>query len=209
MAHFDLHEQEQISKIKYFWRDWGKYITSVVVVAIIAYVSSVVWNWHNESQAQRAAVIYAKFMEGVNGNNSGLALQNALLLEKNYPATEYSSLASIWAAKLVAPKDTNTAIKLLNWTINHASDKGLVNLARLDLATLFIDQKRFTEAQQLLMQKHDPVFDGQYYETLGDLYVAQGNLVMARDAYKAALQKSPQDSPVGQSIQFKLDVLGS
>ncbi|MCE3268480.1 MAG: hypothetical protein K0R49_732, partial [Burkholderiales bacterium] len=43
MAHFDLHEQEQLTRLKYFWRDWGKYIIAVLVIAVMAYVAEVIW----------------------------------------------------------------------------------------------------------------------------------------------------------------------
>lgn len=209
MAHLNLHEQDQVTKLKYFWRDWGKYIVSIVIVAFVAYLVSFFWGLHSKNQAVKAAAVYAKFTDSVSNNNSSQAYTLANELENSYPSVEYSAMASIWAAKLsLNDKHPDQAIKYLTWTISHAKDNGLADLARLKLANVYIDQQKFDQALSLLMEKHNAAFDVLYYSTRGDLYVAKGESAKARDAYKEAIQKSGQDSGLAQSIQLKLDVLG-
>ncbi|MFN7095210.1 MAG: tetratricopeptide repeat protein, partial [Burkholderiales bacterium] len=69
MPHFDLEEQEQLSKLKNFWRDWGKYVVGIIVVSLIVYLSNRIWVWKNEHQAAEAAKVYAQFTSSVEGGN--------------------------------------------------------------------------------------------------------------------------------------------
>ena len=54
MAHFDLNEQEQIATVKYFWKDWGKYIAAVLLL-ILGYIGSTGYNWYNTKQSANGA----------------------------------------------------------------------------------------------------------------------------------------------------------
>jgi predicted negative regulator of RcsB-dependent stress response len=210
MAKFDLHEQEQISNLKYFWQRGGKYIASLVVVGLIAYAIDGWWVWHNTNRAANAATIYATFTDAYTADNKDKVLNITKDLQQNYPKTEYATMASLLSAKTAwANKDLSSAAKLLNWVIDNSADNGMVSTARLRLADIYIDEKKFDKAIRLMFEKHDPVFDPLYYTKRGDLYVAQGDLNKARDAYKEALQKAGQDPNMSQGIQMRLDILGN
>ncbi|MBP9743456.1 MAG: tetratricopeptide repeat protein [Burkholderiales bacterium] len=207
MAHFDLHEQEQLSNLKYFWQKGGRYIIGVVVVAIVAYIANVVWVSYKSNQAADAALIYTKFSAMQNNPKEMLNMTHEL--QSKYPHTEYSAMASLLMAKTVwTSGDLKTASGLLNWVIDNAKDKSLISTARLRLADVLIDQQQFDDALKQMQQPHDQAFDVLYYIKRGDLYVAKGNLNKARDAYREAQQKAGQDSGVAQEVQIRLDVLG-
>lgn len=193
-----------------FWQIWGKYIIAVIVVILVVYIISLVLSQNNKSQAQKAAVIYSKFTNAVNDKQIDDAYKLAKELEKDFAQVTYSAMASIQSAKLAwESKDYTKAADFLTWTINNAKDSGFVDLARLRLANVYIDQGKFDDALNMLRAKHDPAFDALYYMGRGDLYVAKGDNLKARDAYQEALKKAGQDRSVVQAIQLKLDVLGN
>lgn len=204
----DVHQQEELSTIMYFWRDYGKYIIGGVLIILVLYVSNFTVNLYRAKQAKAAAVLYDQLQDKIklHDNNGVKALVQEL--ENKYPKTEYTAQAGIIGAKYYVDTAPDTAISLLQWNISHAKNKPLVEFSRIDLAKIYIDQKKFDEALDLLMQKHDPIFDGLYYETRGDLYVAKGDLDKAKSAYSEALQKSPKDGGVSQILQFKLEAIG-
>jgi predicted negative regulator of RcsB-dependent stress response len=209
MAHLDLHEQEQVDKLKYFWRDWGKYIGGVIVLLIIGYISSTAYSWHQQSQAKNAATIYSDFTKAVTSGDMQKSFTIADNLTQNLPGTEYAAMADISAAKLAFDKkDYALAEKYLIWTKDNAKDKSLQSIAALRLASVYIDEQKFDKARETLKTKHDIAFDGLFYEGRGDLYVAMGDLTKARDAYKEGLQKAANDPTTGQAIQMKLDIIG-
>lgn len=210
MAHLDLHEQEQVSNLKYFWRSYGKYIVAVLSVALIAYLASIFWNWNSSKNAAEAAIMYANYTDATAAGDKSKSMIYVHKLQVEFPKTEYSTMASILAAaSAVKNNDLVSASSLLSWVIDNAQDQGLVSIARLRLATIYIDQQKFDKAMTLLLEKHNPEFDSLYYTMRGDLYVAKGEQSKARDAYKEALQKAGQDTNAAQGIQMRLDVLGN
>jgi len=210
MAHFNLEEQEQIAKVKYFWNDWGIYLIILAVVLVVGYIGSTAYNWHQQSQAQKAAVVYNTFTTALNSADNKGMYKAADSLIAELPGTEYAGLAALQSAKVAfAAKDYALADKYLVWAKDNASDKSLQSLAVLRLASVYIDQNKFDEARKLLLTKHDLAFDGLFYEARGDMYVAKGDLAKARDAYKEGLQKAANDPSTGQAIQTKLDIIGN
>lgn len=209
MAHLDLHEQEQLSKLKYFWRDWGKYFIAVLLIALVIYVANVIWVSRQTSNASNAAFIYTEIKTAVQNKDTKSVYKLTNNLQTEYPRVEYTTLASIIAAKIAyEAKDYTQAGTYLNWTIQNSKDKGMAAIAMLRLADVYIDEKKFDLALNILKQEHDSSFDALFYVKRGDLYVASGDLTKARDAYKEAIDKAGQDQGMVSSIQMKLDVLG-
>lgn len=209
MAHFNLSEQEQIDNIKYFWKDWSKYIIGVILLLIIGYIASSIYQWYQQKQAQKAAVIYLDFTSAFNNQDYNKAVSLANQMISTLPGTEYTAMASIEAAKLAfTKKDYAAAIKFLSWVKSDAHDKSLQSIAALRLASIYIDQKEFDKAKEMLKTKHDLAFDGLFYEGRGDMYIAMDNLTKARDAYKEGLQKAANDPSTQEGIQMKLNVIG-
>lgn len=209
MAHLDLHEQEQVDKLKYFWKDWGKYIILVISLLVIGYVISSAYTWYQQSQAQKAVVVYQTFTEEVADGDNAKAFVTTDKLIADMPKTEYAAMASIGAGKLAfESKDYSKAEKYLNWAKDNSSDKSLQTIAVLRLASVYIDEQKFDKAREMLKTKHDIAFDGLFYEGRGDMYIAMGDLSKARDAYKEGLQKAANDPTTQQSIQMKIDIIG-
>ncbi|MCC2645857.1 MAG: hypothetical protein K0R94_1635 [Burkholderiales bacterium] len=206
MAHFDLHEQEQLTRLKYFWRDWGKYIIAVLVIAVMAYVAEVIWESYTTSRAAKAAIVFNSLNTT---KDAATVYKLADSLKNKYPGTEYTPMGLIVAAKLANDnKDKVKAGAYLKWVIKNSKDKGLAAFAMLRLANIYIDEQKFDLALSTLMQKHEASFDVLFYERRGDLYVARNDLTKARDAYKEALEKAGQDQNTANGIQMKLDVIG-
>ncbi len=209
MTKLNMSESSQNLEVKEFVARYAKYFIILIVVLIGVYLMSVFHNYSIQKKSNEAAQIYSKFLNSQNtakGNDSLLIVK---LLQDKYADTEFATEASLLYTKTLVTNDKlNDAIPILNWVINNSRDKGYVDVARLRLANIYIDQKNFDGAMDLLKAKHDPAFDGLYYLSRGDLCVAQDNHDKALDAYKEALDKSAQDSSLVQVIQMRMQVLG-
>ena len=160
MAHLDLHEQEQVAKVKYFWRDWGKYIALLVIVLIIAYLSSVAWSWHAKQEALKASNVYTEFTNSLTAKNTAKVYSIAKELQTQYPNVEYTAMANMSAAKVaVDNKQQDKAIDLLNWNIKNVKDKGLVAISQLNLANIYVDKNQFDKAMDILKSNHSTAFE--------------------------------------------------
>lgn len=208
MSKLSVDEQEHVSKIKYFWSDFGKYIIILLSIIIAIYVMTGTYNWYKQQQSKQATIIYAKLNDSAITNNTKYSI--AIDLQNKFPKTEYAILASLAAAKIaINNKDFVKAEQFLNWVINNNNvDLGLSTLAQLDLVYLYIDQKKNDKALNLIKQKHDSSFDVLFYQAKGDLYIVSGNIDKAKAAYNDAISKAGKDNTFTQAIQVKLDVLG-
>jgi predicted negative regulator of RcsB-dependent stress response len=97
----------------------------------------------------------------------------------------------------------------LQWVIDNAGEDTLKDVARLRLAAMFLDEKKYAEAMKLLEAKHPDSFDGLYDDLRGDVLSAQGKTDEARSSYKLAYEKTDPQSMYRNLIQMKLDALGS
>jgi len=210
MAHFNLEEQEQINKIKYFWKDYGKYILGLIIIVVVVYASSALWAYKSENDAAQAAVIYAKFTTVANNNDSKNMYLLADELQQKYAKTEYASFASMWAAKVAfKARDLTLASNYLNWVTLRSRDKSLVMVAKLRLADVYLEQNKTDQALAITLEKVAPEFQGLFYAKRGDIYVVAKQKAKAIDAYKAALSVSEGSQDLQNLVQMKLDVLGN
>ena len=105
-------------------------------------------------------------------------------------------------------KDIARAKTQLQWVIEHASESSLQDTARLKLASILLDEKKFDDAMALLNATHPDAFTGLYADLKGDVLSAQGKTEEAKVAYKQALDKIESKSMYRNLIQLKLDGLG-
>lgn len=206
----NLEEQESIAKLKYFFRDYGKYIALALSVLIIVYVLNSVWNWKQQKDSMLAAADYQNVVVAVATNNASLTNTLTERMMQKYPKNEYTAMALMLASKSAKTTNKNNlAEKYLNFIIDKSKDDGLVNVARLRLADVYIDEHKLSLVLPLLLQKHDKNFDALYYSKRGDLHLAQGKLDEARLAYKTALTMAGDNQEVASLINMRLEVLGN
>lgn len=210
MAYFNPQEQEQIDKIKYFFGDWGKYLIAVAGLIIISGVLYLGWNWYHKKQALNAFTIYNQIAVAAKAKNNAKIYQTVNSLENNYGSTEYASMGSILGAKAAfTNQDYPQTEKFLIWVQKNSSDQGLIAVAIIRLATLYIQQKKFSLALETLTITHPKAFDALFNLSKGDAYLSQNDKIKAQNAYNQALLNATSgDSQLQQMIQFKLNALG-
>jgi predicted negative regulator of RcsB-dependent stress response len=89
----------------------------------------------------------------------------------------------------------------------NSKEAELKDVARLRLAGLMLDEKKYDEALKLLESKHSEFFAGLYGDLKGDVFVAKRNISEARVAYKMAMDKIARNGTHYKIIQMKLDAL--
>jgi predicted negative regulator of RcsB-dependent stress response len=81
-------------------------------------------------------------------------------------------------------------------------------VARMRLAAVLLEQKKYEEALKVLDGNKDAAFVALAADQRGDIMLAQGRLDEARAAYKLAIEKSEPRNPVKNIAQTKLNALG-
>jgi predicted negative regulator of RcsB-dependent stress response len=119
-------------------------------------------------------------------------------------------MAALAAAKAsFATGELEAARKNLQWAVENARDKEMRDVARLRLAGILLDEKKYDEALTLVSGEHMPSYAPFYADLRGDILTAQGKPQEARAAYELALEKLDARSQYRALVEMKLDATGS
>ena len=210
MSSLDLQEQEQVDALKAWWKDNGKYVVGVLALGVLVFAGMQFWKSHQATQAAEAAKLYAEVARQVATNDAKRIGDAADALASRYGSSAYAPRAQLLAAQasLQAKDITHAKIQLL-WVIEHAAESSLQDTARLKLASILLDEKKYDEALKQLDTAHPESFTGLYSDLKGDVLSAMGKTAEARLAYQQALDKTDVKSTYRNLIQLKLDGLGT
>lgn len=209
MSTLDLQEQEQVDALKAWWKENGKWVVAAVVIALLGYAGMQFWKSHQAQQAGEASKLYAEVEKQTLSNDPKRVNDAVAALVDKFGGSAYAPRAQLLAVQAnVQAKDMTRAKTQLQWVIEHASETGLQDTARLKLASILLDEKNYDEALKQLNATHPEAFTGLYADLKGDVLSAQGKIEEARTAYKQALDKIEAKSMYRNLVQLKLDGLG-
>ncbi|HEY8554901.1 MAG TPA: tetratricopeptide repeat protein [Burkholderiales bacterium] len=210
MAFYDLQEQEQLSALQAWWKQYGALVLTGVAIVLAIVAGYQGWTWYKRNQAVEASALYAAMQKAERDGDPKQARETAATIAQRYRSTGYAALAQLSAARLsFEAGDLAGAKQSLQWVIEHARDEDMKALARYRLAGVLFDERQYDEALKLLEAKPDAPMANLYADLRGDIYVAKGSIAEARAAYQSALEKTELQSPYRSLIQIKIDALGS
>ncbi|HEY5993224.1 MAG TPA: tetratricopeptide repeat protein [Gallionellaceae bacterium] len=209
MAALDMHEQEQVDALKAWWKENGTRIIMVVVLIAAVVAAMFGWKYWQGKQRAEAFALFQEVAKQTESNDPKRVDDAAAIVVSKYGQTIYAVRAQLLAAQFnIDAKNTASAASQLQWVIEHASEHSMQDIARLQLASLRLDEKKFDEALKLLDAEHPDSFDSLYLGLKGDVFSAQGKKDEARAAYKQALEKATSRGNYSATLQIKLDALG-
>lgn len=209
MAAYDLQEQEQIDAIKDWWKENGKTVIASVIAAALAFGAVKAWQANTRSKSETAAQLFENVDKAVKDKDAKKITEAAEALKTQFPASAYTARAALVAAKAgFDAKELDAARTQLQWVVDKSPEAGFKNLARLRLAGVLLDQKKYDDALKTLDELKDEAFAARAQDLRGDIFVAQAKLPEARGAYRAALAKEVAGSATKPMTQIKLDAIG-
>lgn len=209
MSTLDLQEQEQVDALKIWWRDNGKWLIGVAIVALLGFSGMQFWKNHQATEAGEAAKLYSEVEKQTMSNDPKRVNDAVAALVEKFGHSAYAPRAQLLAVQVnLQAKDIARAKTQLQWVVEHAAETGLQDSARLKLASLFLDEKNYDQALNHLNAAHPESFSGLYADLKGDVLSAQGKKDEAKTAYQLALAKLDSKSMYRNLVQLKLDGLG-
>ena len=206
---YDLEEQEQIDALKAWWKEYGRTVIVAAVAAILAAGATFGWREYRQSQVQKASAVYGALEQAARAGDQKQVRELAAQLMDKYGSSAYGAMAALVAAKAnFDAGDLKSASAQLEWASDNARDDETQAVARLRLAGVRLDEKKYEDALKLLEQPHPESFAGLYADMRGDVLVAQNKLPEAKAAYKVALEKLPTEGNYRVLVQVKLDGIG-
>ncbi len=189
MAVYDLEEQEQISQIKAWWEQYGKYVTAIALSAALASVGWQGFRWYQDRQAAEAGALYYAVQQAAERGDAARAREAAGQIIEKFGRTPYAEMAALLSAGVqFAEGDTRNAQAHLQWLANSGRDAVLRDIARLRLATVLLDEGKAAEALTVLEKAPAASLKPRFDDLRGDALVVQGRNDEARAAYRAALE---------------------
>lgn len=209
MSTLDLQEQEQVDALKAWWKENGKWLIVVLVLAVLGFAALQYWKSYQTKRSAEAATLYSEVLKQVASNDPKRINDAVAALVDKYSGTAYAPRAQLLAVQAnIQARDFSRVKTQLQWVIDYASETGLQDTARLKFASLLLDEQDYTGAMKLLDATHPEAFVGLYADLKGDVLNAQGKTEEARMAYKLAFDKTDSKSAYRNLIQLKLDALG-
>ncbi len=207
---YDLEEQEQIDAIKSWWKDNGRWVLAALLGLAVGYGAYQAWQHYRNGQAEKAGVLFDAVRTAAQQGDAAKALQAARALQEAQPSSALAPRGALISAAVSHAKGDNAgATQELEWVVSNAKEPTLGDLARLRLAGLLADQKKYDDALHLLDANHVPDFVPLTQGLRGDILFAQGKTKEARAAYQAALEKSKEGDVMYQIAKGKLEALGA
>jgi len=206
---YDLEEQEQIATLKAFWNQYGNFILTLITIILLAIAGWRGWGWYQSRQAAEASAVYEQLKAAAQAKDAAKVKDAAGTLFEKFGGTAYGQMGALLAAKAYHDAGDDKAAKApLQWAVEKAQDEEFRQLARVRLAGILLDEKAYDKALELLPMESAGRFAGEFADRRGDVMIAQGKRDDARAAYKLALEKLDERSPMRRLVQLKLDALG-
>jgi predicted negative regulator of RcsB-dependent stress response len=206
---YDLEEQEQLETIKAWWNDYGKLVILTVTACVLTIAAFQGWRYYRYQQSLAAVTLYEQLTQAGRANDAKKVRDIAAQIAEKYAATPYAAMSALAAGRASFDSGDLAAAKVqLQWVIDNAKEDEVRDMARLRLAGVLLDEKKYTEALALVQDKHLEAYGGIFADLKGDILVAQGKPSEARSAYQIAFDKSDAQSAYRAMIQAKLDALG-
>jgi predicted negative regulator of RcsB-dependent stress response len=212
MAAYDLEEQERIDALKDWWAKWGIFVYAAIGAFLVGVLSVQGWRYYQTSQGEQAELLFKSVQktqqEAAASKESKKLSDAASAIAEKFPNAFYASEAQLMAAKAsFEANDLATAKKHLQWVV----DKGPAvhsGVARIRLASVLLEEKKFDEALKVLDLVKDEAFVSMASDLRGDVFISQGRRDEARAAYQIAVEKASDRSPMKALSQAKLDGVG-
>jgi predicted negative regulator of RcsB-dependent stress response len=205
---YDFEEQERIAELKAWWEDNRWYVFGAIVAAIIGFAGWEGCKAWQQRRADEAASLYRPVAEAAKSNDPKKIADAAKPLFDRQPGSFQASSTSLMLARAAFDKgDLAEAEKQLRWVLANGVDEHR-SVARVRLASVLLEQKKYDEALKVLDENKDPAFAALVSDARGDVMLAQGRIDEARASYKSATEKADPRNPVRQIAQTKLDALG-
>ena len=166
------------------------------------------WRWYEREQSRTAAGAYGQLEQAVQARDAAKVQTLANSIVEHYGRTTYAVMAALQAAKLNAETgELAKAAEQLQWVIDESGHEELKAIARVRLAGVLLDEKKYDAALQALVFDAPAAYLPTVLDRRGDVLLAQNKTEEARAAYKDALAKADAQHPLRAIIQLKLDAL--
>ncbi len=214
-------EEESIDALKKWWEDNRSMLFTVVITLVVVIGGWTFYQNSSNSSADAASDLYEQILTlarvdsgaEIPSADAEQILALATTLKTEHAKSVYALYGALFAAQqAVNADDLSAAEQELQWVLDNSAgglfrqtDEGLVLTAKLRLGHVILAKGETDRALELVTSTDPKTFEANFAELRGDIYLAMGRRVDAKDSYTVA-QQAGSSSPF---LRMKLDELAS
>ncbi|HEU4460228.1 MAG TPA: tetratricopeptide repeat protein [Methylibium sp.] len=209
-THLDLEEQEQLDALKHFWKRYGGLITWALIAVLGIFAAYNGWQWYERDRSAKAALLFDEIDRAAQAGDLDRASRGFGDMKERYASTTFASQAALLLAKLQFDKGQPDAARTsLEWVARQGGEQAYPIVAKLRLAGVLLDQKKYDEALKALPADAPPAFAALAEDRRGDILAAQGKKDEAIAAYRKAWTQIDPALDYRRLVDAKLTALGA
>lgn len=205
----DLEEQEQLDQLKHFWKQYGNLITWLLIVVLGAFASWNFYQYWQKNQSSQAAAMYDEVERTVKLAEPAKVDRVFADMKEKFSSTSYAQQAGLLVAKhYYSLGQLDQAKAALTWVAEQTSEPGFQAVARLRLASLWMESKNYDEALKPLNADFPTSYRAMVSDRKGDLLQLQGKKAEAIAEYEKAYKLFDEKIEFRRLVEVKLNALG-
>ena len=189
---YSIEEEQEINQLKEWWKENGKTIIVAFILGVGGMFGWRYWQAHQAEQIAQASAQYDALINSVQQDEQAKKANIEQFVQAN-SKTAYAVFALLDEAKKATEKqDFSAAEANLNQALTQSQDEVLTSIVALRLSAVQFQLGQLENALSTLNQVKGESFNARKAILTGDIQVAKGDKVAAKNSFEQAQQIGSQ-----------------
>lgn len=189
---YSIEEEQEINQLKDWWKENGKTIIVAFILGVGGMFGWRYWQSHQAEQIAQASAQYDTLINSVQQDEQAKKANIEQFVQAN-SKTAYAVFALLDEAKKATQKqDFSAAEANLNQALTQSQDEVLTSIVALRLSAVQFQLGQLDNALTTLNQVKGESFNARKAILTGDIQVAKGDKVAAKNSFEQAQQNGSQ-----------------
>lgn len=189
---YSIEEEQEINQLKEWWKENGKTIIVAFILGVGGMFGWRYWQSHQAEQIAQASAQYDTLINSVQQDEQAKKANIEQFVQAN-SKTAYAVFALLDEAKKATEKqDFSAAEANLNQALTQSQDEVLTSIVALRLSAVQFQLGQLDNALSTLNQVKGESFNARKAILTGDIQVAKGDKVAAKNSFEQAQQSGSQ-----------------
>lgn len=189
---YSIEEEQEINQLKDWWKENGKTIIVAFILGIGGMFGWRYWQAHQAEQIAQASAQYDALIYSAQQDEQAKKANIEQFVQAN-SKTAYAVFALLDEAKKAAEKQDFAAAEAnLNQALTQSQDEVLTSIVALRLSAVQFQLGQLDNALTTLHQVKGESFNARKAILTGDIQVAKGDKVAAKNSFEQAQQSGSQ-----------------
>ncbi|NYA24560.1 YfgM family protein [Haemophilus haemolyticus] len=189
---YSIEEEQEINQLKDWWKENGKTIIVAFILGVGGMFGWRYWQAHQAEQIAQASAQYDALIYSAQQNEQAKKANIEQFVQAN-SKTAYAVFALLDEAKKATEKQDFAAAEAnLNQALTQSQDEVLTSIVALRLSAVQFQLGQLDNALTTLNQVKGESFNARKAILTGDIQVAKGDKVAAKNSFDQAQQSGSQ-----------------